>query len=118
MDLGTWTRTASDSARMKRLGVGYVIGGALVAGLVFALTTVAAGGADDEASGEPALDVAFASVPDEPEPAAKPEPVAVEPESAAATDAKPTPAIPRVVPRTPRIETPIAVPSGPPPESD
>ncbi|MBI4955302.1 MAG: energy transducer TonB, partial [Myxococcales bacterium] len=85
MDLASWTSKGSDPARIRRLGVGYVVGGLAVVGLVLGLSRMAVGApfADDE----DALDVTLASAP----PAPTPEPVAAEPPAAPPSERPPAP---------------------------
>lgn len=76
MNYDGWTEEGIDAARLGRLGVGYVVGAALLGGLVAWATLAAAD--ESEVSAEEAIEVSLADFPEEeeevaPEPEPEPE---------------------------------------------
>ena len=115
MDLRDWTEEGIDRTRLGRLGVGYVLG---AAGIIGALGFFAATAKGNQASEEDVIEVALATLPEEPEPE-EPEPEEPEPEPVAAP-APVTPAAraPRPGPKLPQLDTPDAIPDDAPAEED
>jgi len=102
MDLNVWTDSDVDRTRIKRLGVGYVVGVALVAGLFVLFTSSAATAAREEE--EEILDVELAQSPEEEE--LEPEDEEPEPEAIA----------PKAKPKS--LAAPTAIPDDKPAEVD
>jgi len=103
MDFDAWNRSRVDTARAKRLLVGYLVGTASVAAsmaFVFLTSRGAAAGEEEEA-----VEVQLLERPEpEPEPEPEPPPAKEEP--------------PKPKPKPPKVTTPIEVPTEAPKEAD
>lgn len=82
MDVATWTDSRIDSIRARRLGVGFVMGAAILGGAVAFVASASTGHAQAE---EEPLDVVFGELPpeEEIEPEAEPEPEPPPPDAGA-----------------------------------
>jgi protein TonB len=110
MELSAWTGEDVDAVRLKRLGVGYLVGIVGLAGVVSFFALTASG---EEPAGDEGIDVELATLPQaeepEPEPESEPEPEPVQPEPAPARHSGP---------RLQALEAPTEVPDDAPAEAD